>query len=345
MIGSVNVWEVGFTGLSMKFQITTTLQDVAAYENLLEAWREFVRGKSNKADVGRFYLNLMDNITSLHNDLVNIRYKHGAYHAFNINDPKPRSIHKASVRDRLLHHALHGLLYPSFDRTFIADSYSCRIGKGTHKALRRFRAFGRTVGRNNTRTCWVLKCDIRKFFASIDHAILMRSLEAYIPDRDLVWLLGEVISSFSSTAAGVGLPLGNLTSQLFVNVYMNAFDQFVKHELKAKFYIRYTDDFVILSTDRALLEQYLVHIRAFLRDVLKLELHPLKVSIRTLASGVDFLGWTHFADHTVLRPATRRRMEKRLQNSPSGQTASSYRGLLRHGNSHKLKQQLFGTAA
>lgn len=153
----------------------------------------------------------MRNLIALHHDLASGEYRHGGYEHFTINDSKPRDIHKASVRDRLLHHALYRKLYPFFDRTFIADSYSCRLGKGTHKAMDRFRTFAYLVSRNHTRTCWVLKCDIRKFFASIDQATLLRILQNRIQDERVVQLLKKIIISFSSTQSGKGLPLGNLT--------------------------------------------------------------------------------------------------------------------------------------
>ena len=181
-------------------------------------------------------------------------------------------------------------MYPFFDKTFISDSYSCRNHKGTHKALKRFTSFHHKVSKNHKKTIWVLKCDIRKFFASIDQKILMNILAQYIPDKNILWLLSQIITSFHSTGNDTGLPLGNLTSQLFVNIYMNTFDQFVKHKLKAKYYIRYADDFVILSEDRILLEDILISIRDFLANKLKLFLHPNKVSIKTIASGVDYLG-------------------------------------------------------
>src|SRR3989338_296920 len=156
----------------MKIKLGHDFEEITSVENLLEAWREFVRGKRGKPDVQEFFLRLMDNIFLLHNDLRNHTYKHGAYQEFKINDPKPRDIHKASVRDRLLHHAIYRKLYPFFDRVFISDSFSCRDDKGTHKAMNRFRAFAYKVSQNNTKTCWVLKCNIQKFFASIDHDIL-----------------------------------------------------------------------------------------------------------------------------------------------------------------------------
>jgi RNA-directed DNA polymerase len=310
--------------------------DIISVENLLAAWREFVRGKRKKKDVEEFQSHLMDNIFDLHKDLKNKIYQHGAYEAFNINDPKPRSIHKASVRDRLLHHAIYRMLYPSFDRTFVSDSYSCRTGKGTHRAMRRFVSFGRKVSKNNTKTCWVLKCDIRKFFASIDHEILVSILKGYIPDENIIRLLENIISSFHSTKESVGLPLGNLTSQLLVNIYMNEFDQYMKHKLKTKYYVRYADDFVILSQDKIFLEALIPKISEFLSDKLKLSLHPDKVFIKTLASGVDFLGWVHFSNHRVLRTATKKRMMKRVRENPKPETIVSYIGLLKHGNGNKL---------
>ena len=281
----------------------------------------------------------MDNILRLHADLTMRTYTHGSYQAFNISDPKPRNIHKASVRDRLLHHAIHRVLYPFFDRIFIADSYSCRLGKGTHKALKRFRVFGDRISKNNTKTCWVLKCDIRKFFANIDHEILLDILAKYIQDPDILWLIRNIISSFE-TQPGVGLPLGNLTSQLLVNIYMNEFDQFVKHKLKAKYYIRYADDFVIFSQDKKWLQEIVRYIVLFLHERLCLRLHPDKVFIKTLASGVDFLGWVHFPDHRVLRTSTKRRMLKRLRMNKKQEVAQSYLGLLRHGNTQKLQERV-----
>ena len=282
----------------------------------------------------------MDNILNLHRDLKNKTYNHGGYHAFNISDPKPRNIHKASVRDRLLHHAIYRILYPFFDRTFISDSYSCRLEKGTHKSIERFISFGRKVSKNNTRTCWILKCDIRKFFASIDHEILLSILKKYISDENIIGLLQNIISSFHSTKEGVGLPLGNLTSQLLVNIYMNEFDQFVKHKLKVKYYVRYADDFVIFFQDKIYLESLISKIAEFLKEKLKLSLHPDKVFIKTLASGVDFLGWVHFSNHRVLRTATRKRMMKRISDNPKPETIESYLGMLSHGNAHILKEHI-----
>ena len=308
---------------------------------MLVSWGEFLNGKRKRQDVAEFSLNFMDNIVLLHDDLKNKTYIHGGYEAFRINDPKPREIHKASVRDRLLHHAIYRVLYPYFDRKFIYDSYSCRIDKGTHKAMNRFRDFGLKVSKNKTRTVWILKCDIRKFFANIDHQILKDILAVYIGDLDVLWLLSQIIDSFETgDKVGVGLPLGNLTSQLLVNIYMNEFDQSVKRELKVRYYIRYADDFVLFSENKAELENLLLKIDEFLKDKLELELHPDKVYIKTLASGVDFLGWVHFADHRVLRKSTKRRIFRRVIDNPKNETCQSYLGILEHGNARKIEKEL-----
>jgi len=327
----------GLKSIIMKIQLRHSFKDIVSIDNLLGAWKEFVKGKRNKLDVQEFSLKLMDNMFILHEDLSSGSYRHGGYQAFNISDPKPRNIHKASVRDRLLHHAIYRILYPFFDNTFIPDSFSCRLDKGTHKALNRFKEFAYIVSKNNTRTCWILKCDIRKFFASINHQVLVDILNSYIPDKQIIWLLKEIVESFS-VKPGVGLPLGNLTSQLLVNVYMNEFDQFVKHKLKAKHYIRYADDFVILSDNWKELENLIPIIRSYLLEKLKLELHPQKVFIKTLASGIDFLGWVNFPDHRILRTTTKRRMLKKVKESPISATIDSYLGLLKHGNTRKLQK-------
>lgn len=338
----------------MKRKLTHSFGNIISIKNLCLAWEEFIVGKKKKIDVIRFGSNLMDNIISLHEDLANRTYQHGGYEAFKISDPKLRDIHKASVRDRLLHHAIYRVLYPFFDWLFIADSYSCRTGKGTHRAVKRFNQMAMSESRNNHRTCWVLKCDIRKFFASIDHKILLSLLRERILDKNIMWLLENVVESFKTPRqdchvglwpprndkSNIGLPLGNLTSQLFANIYLNELDQWVKHFLRVKKYIRYADDFVFLSADENYLENLIPQIDIFLQSRLKLQLHDKKVFIQTYASGVDFLGWINYPTHRVLRGATRRRMFARVKAYPRKATMQSYLGLLKHGNTEKLRQEL-----
>ena len=325
-----------FEAYQKKGKLAVRYQEIISLENLLLAWTEFKRGKTKKQDVQKFELHLMDHLIDLHESLKAKTYVHGPYHAFKINDPKPRDIHKASVRDRVLHHALYRSLAPYFFARFIHDSYSCQDGKGVHRALKRFEIFSRRVSKNNTKQCFILKCDIRKFFASIDQDILMKTLEKYIVDQSVPNLLKVIITSLPT-----GLPLGNLTSQLLVNVYMHEFDQFVKHVLKVKYYIRYADDFVIFSSDKQELVMFLTKIHFFLRLNLNLELHPDKVSIETLGSGVDFLGWVHFPDHRVLRTVTKRRMLRRVAlRQGKFETLESYRGMLSRGNGWRLSKKL-----
>lgn len=326
-----------------KIKLAHSYENIICLENLCQAWQDFIIGKTSKPDVQLFGRNLMDHIVELNAALVNRTYRHGSYESFYINDPKRRHIHKASVRDRLLHHAVYRILYPFFDHTFIADSYSCRNDKGTHKAINCFRELSYRVSKNNTRTCWVLKCDIKKFFASIDHQILLSILQEYITDQDILCLLENVIESFhTESKQGVGLPLGNLTSQLFANVYLNKFDQWAKHRLKSHYYARYADDFVFLSRDKFRLEAALPQIQAFLQTNLKLFLHPGKVFISTIASGVDFLGWVHFPHHRVLRNKTKQRIFRNIRGSISEESLQSYFGLISHGNTAKLRERAAG---
>lgn len=318
---------------------------IISLENLYGAWMEFVGGKKYKKDVAEFSLNLSKNVFNLHEDLKHKAYQHGEYKSFNITDPKPRDIHKSSVRDRLLHHAIYRVLYSYFDKKFIFDSYSCRLGKGTQKANERFKHFARKVSKNNTRTCWILKCDIRKFFANIDHKILMQILEKHIKDKDTVWLIGRVVESFNTKGkVDVGLPLGNLTSQLLVNTYMNEFDQFVKHTLREKYYIRYADDFVFMSKSKSHLQELIPKMSKFLEESLKLSLHPDKLFIKNLFSGLDFLGWIHFEKHKVLRTTTKKRMFRNIiKKAGKKETIQSYFGLLKHGNTRKIRDKISKT--
>ncbi|OGZ93661.1 MAG: hypothetical protein A2528_00935, partial [Candidatus Staskawiczbacteria bacterium RIFOXYD2_FULL_37_9] len=325
-----------------KIILNHKFEDIISVENLLEAWQEFLRGKRSKPDVQEFQLRLMDNIFDLHYSLKNNLYKHGGYQEFKINDPKPRTIHKASVRDRLLHHAVYRTLYPFFNKSFISDSFSCRNSKGTHKAINRFREFTNIVSKNNTRTCWILKCDIKKFFASVDQEILLRILEKHIRlSRDnqrqsILDLLNEIIFSFKPN----GLPLGNLTSQLFANVYLNELDQFLKHKLKVKYYIRYADDFVIFSENKKYLENLIPQMQDFLQNELKLIIHPNKIFIKTLNSGMDYLGWINFFNFRILRTKTKKRMLNRIKENPKPEVVSSYMGMLKHGNGYKIFKEL-----
>lgn len=310
-------------------------------ENLFLSWQEFRRGKRGKYDVQEFERKLEDNLFQLNQEFAGQTYRHGKYTPFTITDPKVRRIHKAGVRDRIVHHAVYRVLYPLFDPTFIFDSYSCRVGKGTHAAVNRLEVFVRKISRNYTRPCWALKCDIRRFFDSVDHDILYSLVEKKIADPSALQLTKEIIESFSSTSGErererVGIPLGNLTSQIFANIYLNDLDQFVKHRLGLKYYLRYCDDFVILDSDPERLKILIQPIGDFLAKDLKLSLHQDKIIIRKLRQGIDFLGYVVLPHYRVLRTRTKRRMLRRV----NGNNVASYQGLLKHCNGYTLRKQL-----
>lgn len=305
--------------------------EIISPENLFIAWREFRRGKRSKYDIQQFEFALEGNIFQLHDELASRVYCHGAYKPFSINDPKPRRIHKAMVRDRLVHHAVFRVLYPIFDRTFICDSYSCRVGKGTHRAVRRLEFFARKLSANNSHSFWALKCDVRRFFDSIDHAILLSLIRRRISDENTIRLIKSILDSFCKTP-GIGLPLGNVTSQLFANIYLNELDRFIKHDLGQRYYLRYCDDFIILGRDPKELDVLVSWIAGFLSSELQLTLHPDKISIRPYRQGIDFLGYVVRPYHTVLRTKTKRRMLARINIT----NASSYLGILKHCSGYGL---------
>jgi len=330
--------------------------EIISPENIFLAWDKFKSDKSNRQDVQQFEWRLEENIFKLHRDLKYKRYKHGAYSSFYIHDPKQRLIHKATIRDRILHHAVFNVVNPIFETTFIPDSFSCRIGKGTHKGVDALSNTLRKISANGFKQCFALKCDIKKFFDTVDHSMLLSIVRKRIKDRDAIVLLEEIIKSFSSRSSTLfnqkGLPIGNLTSQLFANIYLNEFDQFIKHELKIKNYIRYTDDFVIVSRDRQYLENLIVSIRKFLFDRLALELHPKKVTIKKFSQGVDFLGYIALPHYRLLRTKTKNRIFRKLKNlvfdyevgiiskQAVEQSLQSYLGVMSHADAYKLGEEL-----
>jgi len=317
-----------------------TFAHIISLENLLAAWREFRRGKRHKPDVADFEFNLEDNLFSLQEDLASEIYKLGQYSSFFIRDPKLRHIHKATVRDRVLHQAVFRSLYPSFERCFIYDSYSCRLRKGTHAGVTRLDTLARKLSQNYQLPIWALKCDIRKFFDSVEHAILFRLLARTIFDGRILKLLEKIIFSFS-TSPGKGLPLGNVTSQLFANIYLHELDWFMKHKLRQKFYLRYCDDFIILSPNRQELINLLPLLKDFLRQKLSLELQSKKITVRKSRQGIDFLGYVVRPHYWVLRTKTRRRFCRRLLcGMVTEATLPSYLGLINYCRDFKLRRLL-----
>jgi RNA-directed DNA polymerase len=312
---------------------------IISLHNLLGAWREFKKGKNKKQDIQTFDFNLEKNIFSLNKDLRGKTYVNEPYVPFYVYDPKRRHIHKACVRDRVVHQSVYRVLYPFYNKHFIYDSYSCINNKGTHKAVERLVEFNRKESKNYTRNIWVLKCDISKFFDSIDHNILENILVRKNLDENTKWLIKNIISSFEKSP-GKGLPLGNVTSQLFSNVYLNELDQYAKHILKAKYYIRYCDDFVIVSKNREYLQSLIPKISEFLETKLKLSLHPRKVEIKKVSQGIDFLGYVVFPYYKVLRTSTKKRILKKIKSNLTNETRQSYLGILSHCKGYKIAKLL-----
>ena len=317
-------------------------------ENLFGAWREFKRGKTNKLDVQKFAFNLEDNVFKLHNELKQRIWKPDPYTSFYVRDPKLRHIHKATIRDRVFNQALFRILYQIFDKEFIAGSYSCRKAKGTHRGVLKLNSHIRKISCNYTRPAFALKCDVRKFFDNIDHKTLYEIIKRKVTDLDVLRLIYMVLDSFE-TSPGKGLPLGNVTSQLFANVYLNELDQYVKHTLKIKYYVRYCDDFIILDTNPSILIGYIQSVGMFLKNKLDLSLHPHKIVMRKCLQGMDFLGYVVLPQRTVLRTKTKRRILKKIRSMKTqmdrnlitletfDQKMQSYLGILTHCSGYKMQ--------
>jgi len=309
--------------------------EIISVKNLLLAWHEFKRGKLKKRDVQEFVLNLEDHLFTLHDDLAQGTYSHSPYTSFFVRDPKLRHIHKPAVRDRILHHAIVLSIEPLFEPYFIFNSYSSRLGKGTHAAVAQLRRLAWHVSRNNTKTIWILQCDVRKFFDSVDHDILLRLVRRRIIDDNLLGLIERIVRSYHTTP-GKGIPLGNLTSQLLSNVYLNELDQFITKRLGIQNYVRYADDIAIVGRNKIALEGLTSVIQEFLDEKLKLTLHPRKIILRKWHQGVDFLGYVVFPHYSILRTKTKRRMLRRLNQK----NLQSYLGILRHCRGYGVKTQI-----
>jgi RNA-directed DNA polymerase len=308
---------------------------ICSEQALLLAWTKFSRGKKKRDDVADFSKNLNLNISQLSYSLKSGTYTHATYQTFVVCDPKRREIHKATVRDRLVHQALVSAIEPMFEKRFIYDSYSCRKGKGAHKGVDRLKLFLRQASLNDASKAYVLKCDVRKFFASIDHIVLLELVGKRISDPQTFLLIKNIIESLNAETR-VGIPLGNVTSQLFANIYLHELDWFIKQTLGLKHYLRYCDDFVIVSTDKYYLEALVPVLGNFLRTNLILELHPQKVMIRSWRNGVDFLGFVLRPKVTTIRKVTSKRMLKRVGES----NLSSYLGICSHGDEFNLGELL-----
>jgi len=284
---------------------------ITSFVNLFQAFKMAARGKRSHPDVADFEYDLEENLLTLQAELQAQTYAPGPYYNFCIVDPKPRLISAAPFCDRVVHHALCQVIEPMFERRFIYDSYACRVGKGTHAALNRAQEFSR-------RYPYVLKCDLEHFFPRLDHAILQAQLEGVIADKPTRWLCKQIQDSGASVHSPEttsvffagddlfaalrpkGLPIGNLTSQFWANVYLNPLDHFIKRELGCKAYLRYVDDFLLFAADKPTLHrlrQALIKYAASLR----MRLHENQAAVFPVASGIPFLGWRVYPNYRRLK--------------------------------------------
>ncbi|MBN1377462.1 group II intron reverse transcriptase domain-containing protein [Candidatus Woesearchaeota archaeon] len=285
---------------------------ICSYKNLELAFRKASKGKSKKFYVIKFKKNTKQNLLNLQKELLCKNYHPAPLKKFIIKDPKTRKISKSHFRDRVVHHALCNIIEPIFDKSFIYDSYANRKGKGTLKAVERFDYFKRKASKNNTFSCHILKADIKKYFESVDYKILLEIINKKINDKKVIWLINKIVNNYKGNVKNKGMALGNLTSQFFANIYLNQLDHFVKHKLKAKYYIRYVDDFVILDSDKKRLKKHKENINNFLKQKLEIELHPDKSRIIPIGSRLTFLGFRIFYYHKLLKKSNIKKMKNKF---------------------------------
>ncbi|MGA7933011.1 MAG: RNA-directed DNA polymerase [Kovacikia sp.] len=343
--------------------------DVIAFPNLLQAHRQAQKGKRYRRNVLAFNHNLESELLGLREELLTQTYHPGAYRTFEIVEPKRRMISAAPYRDRVVHHALCNVIVPLIEPTFIHDSYANRVGKGSHRALQRFTQFARSKR-------YALQCDIQAYFPSIDHELLKGLIRRKIKCNKTLWLIETIIDASNDQFPVVhhfpeddllapltrrrGLPIGNLTSQFFANVYLNGFDHFVKETLKAPQYLRYVDDFALFSDDQEWLMDARQAIEAYLAT-LRLKIHPVKSQISQTCGGANFLGFRVFSVGEAFPKEIRirvrtenlrrsRRRLRQLQKSYASYQAhltditrslQSWEAHLKHGDTWQLRQQIF----
>jgi len=294
--------------------------ELCSYDNLYLAYKNARKNKTTKPYVIKFEKDLKNNLLQLRYDLLLHSYRPLQLKTFILRDPKTRKISKSEFRDRIVHHAICKIISPMLEIKFIHDSYANQKGKGVFAAIKRFEYFKGIVSHNlakikksNNIKGFVLKADIRKFFDSIDHTILLSIIKRTIKDDRIIWLIRVVLSNYKAKSDSVGMPLGNLTSQFFANVYLNDLDYFIKYELRVKYYIRYVDDFVILHKSKEQLEIYMKEIDSFLTNKLNLKLHSEKSKIFSLYKGVNFLGLKIFPNHKSIQQKNIRKFKNKLE--------------------------------
>ncbi len=344
---------------------------IISMKNLILAWKKAKKGKTKRHYVIEFGKNLGSNLLQLQKELIEQTYSPKPLVTFILRDPKTRTISKSAFRDRIVHHAIVNIIEPIFDKRFIYDSCANRIGKGNLFALKRFDEFKRKISKNNTRSCFVLKADIKHYFQEVNHEVLLKIIRRKIKDTEkdtglflscknpdnsladfsnekVIRLIKRILDNFDSKKEGVGMPLGNLTSQFFANVYLNELDYFVKNNLKARFYLRYVDDFIILHENEEQLKIWKTQIDGFLKQELKIELHPDKSRIILLSQGVDFVGFRNFYHFRLLRKRNINNMKKKIEmfkhdlmsKDKFNESFQGWNAYAKWANAYKLRKQI-----
>ena len=307
-------------------------------DNLRKAYKQARKNKRYKKDVLVFKERLEYNLQQIKQEILEKTYKIGDYKNFTIYHPKERKISALPFKDRVVQHALCNIIEPLFDKYMFSCSYACRKGKGTHRCMMKAREIIRAVYKN--KSLFFLKMDFRKFFPSIDREILYKEINRKIKDKHILWLLNQIIPP-----NGNGLPIGNLTSQLFANVYGTIFDRYIKQFLRVKHYVRYMDDTIILSTDKLYLKSLLQKLMWFIKNKLRLEFS--KWYIENIKKGLNFVGYRIFRTHTLIRKSSVIRCKRKIQAylyykkcDELYKSLVSWYGHIRWANSHNLKRYI-----
>ncbi len=312
-------------------RIGNLYEHIISIENLQLADLKAAKGKSGQYGVKIHMENQDRNILALHTMLCDKTYRTSPYATFKVYEPKERTVYRLPYfPDRITHHAVMNILEPIFCGVFTADSYSCIKGRGIHGA---FRAVRKAL-KDEPATRYCLKLDIRKFYPTVDHAILKKMLRWKIKDRNVLWLLDEIIDS------APGLPIGNYLSQYFANFYLTYFDHWLKETKGIPHYFRYADDLVILAPEKESLHALLIEIAAYLRDHLNLEVKGNHQVFPVDARSIDFVGYRFYHTHTLLRKSIKKAFARKLSKRKDRASIASYNGWAIHCNSRHLLKKL-----
>jgi RNA-directed DNA polymerase len=311
-------------------RVGNIFEQITSLANLQEADRKAQQGKVNQYGVVLHNRNKEGNLLLLQDMLVSQTYKTSTYDIFTIYEPKERIVYRLPYfPDRIAHHAIMNVLEPIFVDSFTADTYSCIKNRGIHHLLRNLKADLRDV----SGTTYCLKFDIRKFYPSVDHDVLKALLRRKFKDSDLLWLLDEIIDS------APGLPIGNYLSQYLANFFLSYFDHWIKEQKRVKYYYRYADDIVILSSDKNQLHALLSEIKNYLSD-LKLEVKGNHQVFPVAARGIDFVGYVFYHTHIGIRKQIKKNFARKLSRNPHHPSKASYMGWLGHCNAKHLTKKL-----